>query len=98
MLGAYLPLVKPRLNIAANGEIVVLHRATPEYYIRNVFWSLTSDFVQRSQVTILDPSTADTVRLNGLKSDFDSIIKQDEERRKESNRTIKELKRNGTLQ
>ncbi len=98
MLGAYLPLVKPRLNIAANGEIVVLHRATPEYYIRNVFWSLTSDFVQRSQVTILDPSTADSARLNGLKSDFDNIIKQDEERRKENNRTIKELKRNGTLQ
>lgn len=97
MLGAYLPLVKPKMNIAANGEVTILHRATPEYYVRNVFWSLTSDFVQRSQITILDPSTADTARLNGLKSDFDALIKQDEERRKEDNRTIRELKRSGTL-
>lgn len=83
MLGAYLPLVEPRLNIAANGEVVVLHRATPEYFVRNVFWSLPNDFVQRSRISIVDPSTADTARLHGLKDDFDEIIRKDEERRKE---------------
>jgi hypothetical protein len=83
MLGAYLPLVEPRMHIANNGEIVVLHRATPEYFVRNVFWSLPNDFVHRSQVSVVDPSTADTARLHGLKDDFDEIIKKDEERRKE---------------
>lgn len=83
MLGAYLPLVEPRMNIAENGEIVVLHRATPEYFVRNVFWSLPKDFVHRSQISVVDPSTADSARLHGLKDDFDEIIKKDEERRKE---------------
>jgi hypothetical protein len=83
MLGAYLPLVDPRINIAENGEIVVLHRATPEYFVRNVFWSLPNDFVHRSQISVVDPSTADTARLHGLKDDFDEIIRKDEERRKE---------------
>lgn len=83
MLGAYLPLVEPRMNIADNGEVVVLHRATPEYFVRNVFWSLPNDFVHRSQISVVDPSTADSARLHGLKDDFDEIIKKDEERRKE---------------
>lgn len=74
MLGAYLPLVKPRMNIAASGEIVVLHRATPEYYVRNVFWSLEEEFIRRSTQNVLDPATADSARLNGMRADLDEII------------------------
>lgn len=78
-LGAFLNLMEPRLNIADNGEITTLHRATPEYYVRNVFWSLPNDFVQRSRLDLLDPSTADTARLNGLRGDLDSIVRKNEE-------------------
>lgn len=74
MLGAYLPLSKPRMNIAPSGEITVLHRATPEYYVRNVFWSLESEFIKRSTQNLLDPATADTARLNGMKADLDEVI------------------------
>lgn len=83
MLGAYLPLMKPRMNIATSGEIIVLHRATPEYYVRNVFWSLEEEFVRRSTQTVLDPATADSARLHGMKADLDEMIDKDE-RLKES--------------
>jgi hypothetical protein len=74
MLGAYLPLSKPRMNIAPSGEITILHRATPEYYVRNVFWSLEEEFIRRSSQKLLDPATADTARLNGMKADLDEVI------------------------
>ncbi|MEG2724735.1 MAG: hypothetical protein RR982_02655 [Kiritimatiellia bacterium] len=77
-LGAYLQLVKPRLNIATNGELTLLHRATPEYYVRNVFWSFPDDFVHRSRLSLLDPGTADTNRLSGLRNDLDEIIQKNE--------------------
>ncbi len=79
MLGAYLPNFKPRLNIAPNGEITVLHRATPDYYVRSVFWSLPGEFVRRSSQSLLDPATADTARLNGMQRDLDEIIQKNEE-------------------
>jgi len=78
MLGAYLPLMKPRLNIADNGEVTVLHRATPEYYVRNIFWSLPNEFVRRSTLSLLDPSTADTSRLNAMRDDLDEVIKKND--------------------
>ena len=78
MLGAYLPIVKPRLNIAPNGEVIVLHRATPDYYVRNVFWSLPDEFIQRSTTSLLDPATADTARLKGMQGDLDEVVKKNE--------------------
>lgn len=78
MLGAYLPLAKPRMNIATSGEITVLHRATPEYYVRNVFWSLEEEFIRRSTQNLLDPATADTARLNGMKADLDEVINKND--------------------
>ncbi len=83
MLGAYLPLMRPRLNIADNGEVTVLHRATPDYYVRNVFWSLPNEFVRRSTLNLLDPNTADTQRLNAMREDLDEVI-QKNDRLKES--------------
>ena len=84
MLGAYLPLVTPRLNISPSGEVVLLHRATPEFYVRNVFWSLPNEFVRRSTQSLLDPATADTARLNGMRADLDSIIQKNEALRKKT--------------
>lgn len=78
LLGAYLPLMKPRLNIADNGEITILHRATPDYYVRNVFWSLPNEFIRRSTVNLLDPNTADTARLNAMREDLDEIIQKND--------------------
>ncbi len=80
-LGAYLPLGEPRMNIAASGEVTFLHRATPEYYVRHVFWSLPKDFILRSRLDLLDPATADTARLNGLRGDLDTIIKKNEKQK-----------------
>lgn len=78
LLGAYLPLMKPRMNVAPTGEITVLHRATPEYYVRNVFWSLEEEFVHRSKQNLLDPATADSARLNGMKADLDEVIEKND--------------------
>lgn len=78
MLGAYLPLSKPRMNIANSGEITVLHRATPEYYVRNVFWSLESEFIRRSTQNLLDPATADSARLNGMKADLEEVVEKND--------------------
>ena len=78
MLGAYLPLSKPRMNIATSGEITVLHRATAEYYVRNVFWSLEEEFIRRSTQNLLDPTTADTARLNGMKADLEEVINKND--------------------
>lgn len=83
MLGAYLPIARPRLNIAPNGEIVILHRATPDYYVRNVFWSLPNEFVRRSTQNLLDPATADTARLKGMQGDLEEVVNKNE-RLKES--------------
>ena len=94
MLGAYLPLVTPRLNISPSGEIVVLHRATPEFYVRNVFWSLPSEFVRRSTQSLLDPATADTERLNGMRADLDAIIQKNESQRKADHDKIERIKAN----
>ncbi len=81
MLGAYLPIVKPRMNIATNGEITILHRATPDYYVRNVFWSLPSEFLRRSTQSLLDPATADTARLRGMQDDLNEIMDKNEKAR-----------------
>lgn len=78
MLGAYLPLVKPRMNIAPNGEITILHRATPDYYMRNVFWSLPTEVVRRSSQNLLDPATADTERLKGMQKDLNEIVEKND--------------------
>lgn len=78
MLGAYLPLVKPRMNIAQNGEVTILHRATPDYYVRNVFWSLPSEVVRRSTQNLLDPATADTERLKGMQKDLNEIVEKND--------------------
>ncbi len=95
MLGAYLPLVKPKLNIAPNGEIVLLHRATPDYYVRNVFWSLPGEFVRRSTQDLLDPATADAARLNGLRGDLDSLIQRaDAQKEKPDHDTVERLHEN----
>lgn len=78
MLGAYLPLVKPRMNIAQNGEVIILHRATPDYYMRNVFWSLPTEVVRRSSQSLLDPATADTARLKGMQKDLNEIVEKND--------------------
>lgn len=83
MLGAYLSVVKPRLNIAANGEVIILHRATPDYYVRNVFWSIPDEVVRRSSQSLLDPATADSARLKGMQSDLEEVVNKNE-RLKES--------------
>lgn len=94
MLGAYLPLVTPRLNISPAGEVVLLHRATPEFYVRNVFWSLPNEFVRRSTQSLLDPATADTERLNGMRADLDALIQKSEDQRKSDHDKIERIKAN----
>ncbi len=81
MLGAYLPITKPRMNIATSGEITVMHRATPDYYVRNVFWSLPTEFIRRSTQNLLDPATADTERLKGMQGDLNRIMDKSEKAR-----------------
>jgi hypothetical protein len=66
------------MNIANSGEITVLHRATPEYYVRNVFWSLESEFIRRSTQNLLDPATADSARLNGMKADLEEVVEKND--------------------
>lgn len=74
LLGAYLGPMKPKMNIADNGEVTVLHKATPDYYVKNTFWSLPNTVSHRDRVSLLDPNAASANRMKSLQGDMNSAF------------------------
>lgn len=73
-LGPYLGLNKLKMNIAPNGEITTLHRATPDHYIRHVFWSLPEEVVHRSKIQLVDPNASGGDRLTDLRKYVEGAV------------------------
>ncbi len=65
-LGTILRVSPPKISIMPNGEVVVLHRATQDNYVRTVFWSLPGAFEFQEHEAMLDPDVAGAARVRSL--------------------------------
>lgn len=65
-LGALLRITDPKISVMPNGEVVVLHRATQDQFLRTVFWSLPDELVLRKQEPMVDPDIAGAQRMRDL--------------------------------
>ena len=65
-LGGLLRITEPKISVMPNGEVVVLHRATQNQFMRSVFWSLPNALDFRKQETMVDPDVAGSERMRDL--------------------------------
>jgi len=65
-LGPFLRVTRPRISVLPSGEVVVLHRATQDSFIRSVFWSLPEDLEIHEHEMMLDPDVAGSERVKEL--------------------------------
>ena len=65
-LGVLLRITDPKISVMPNGEVVVLHRATQDQFLRSVFWSLPDVLDFRSQEPMVDPDIAGSQRMRDL--------------------------------
>ena len=65
-LGVLLRITDPKISVMPNGEVVVLHRATQDQFLRSVFWSLPEVLDFRSQEPMVDPDIAGSQRMRDL--------------------------------
>lgn len=79
-LGVVLRTEAPKLDIAPNGEVTVLHRATQDAFLRAVIWSLPDslEIVERDQ--LLDPAISASQRAKSLYTEMVDDKKDDRER------------------
>ena len=65
-LGGLLRITEPKISVMPNGEVVVLHRATQNQFMRSVFWSLPNVLDFRKQEPMVDPDVAGSERMRDL--------------------------------
>ena len=65
-LGVLLRITEPKISVMPNGEVVVLHRATQDQFMRSVFWSLPDALDFRKQEPMVDPDIAGSQRMRDL--------------------------------
>ena len=65
-LGVLLRITEPKISVMPDGEVVVLHRATQDQFLRSVFWSLPEVIDFRSQEPMVDPDIAGSQRMRDL--------------------------------
>lgn len=65
-LGTILRVSPPKISIMPDGEVVILHRATQDNYVRTVFWSLPDAFEFQEHEAMLDPDVAGAARVRAL--------------------------------
>lgn len=65
-LGVLLRITEPKISVMPNGEVVVLHRATQDQFMRSVFWSLPEALDFRKQEPMVDPDIAGSKRMRDL--------------------------------
>ena len=54
------------MSVLPSGEVITLHRATQDAFIRTVFWSLPEAFEFQEHEEMLDPDVAGTARVKEL--------------------------------
>ena len=65
-LGGLLRITEPKISVMPSGEVVVLHRATQNQFMRSVFWSLPNALDFRRQEPMVDPDVAGSERMRDL--------------------------------
>ena len=65
-LGPHLKSSDPKLDIAANGEVTVVHRATKDTFHRTVLWSLPDSLEVAEHDSLLDPEVSASQRVRAL--------------------------------
>ena len=65
-LGPVLRVTPPKVSVMPTGEVLVLHRATQDQFLRSVFWSLPEVLDFRSQEPMVDPDIAGSQRMRDL--------------------------------
>ena len=65
-LGVLLRITEPKISVMPNGEVVVLHRATQDQFMRSVFWSVPDALDFRKQEPMVDPDIAGSKRVRDL--------------------------------
>ena len=62
-LGPVLRVTPPRLSVLPSGEVIVLHRATQDAFIRSEFWSIPGAFEFNLHEVMMDPEVAGAQRV-----------------------------------
>ncbi|MFA7173638.1 MAG: hypothetical protein WC340_09520 [Kiritimatiellia bacterium] len=65
-LGQYLKSSDPKLDIALNGEVTVVHRATQDAFFWTVIWSLPNSVEIADRNRLLDPEVSASQRVRAL--------------------------------
>ena len=72
-LGTIVRVTSPKVSVLPSGEVITLHRATQDAFIRTVFWSLPDVFEFQEHEQMLDPDVAGTVRVKELYQDSGGV-------------------------
>ena len=64
--GTVIRVTPPKVSVLPSGEVITLHRATQDAFIRTVFWSLPEVFEFQEHEQMLDPDVAGTARVKEL--------------------------------
>lgn len=65
-LGPLLRVTKPKISVLQSGEVIVLHRATQNAFIRSEFWSLPEAFEFHEHEVMSDPDTVGAERVKEI--------------------------------
>jgi hypothetical protein len=65
-LGVILRVSEPKVSVMPDGQVIVLHRATQDQFMRSVFWSLPDALEFRGQEPMTDPDVAGSKRMREL--------------------------------
>ena len=65
-LGPLLRVTRPKVSVLPTGEVITLHRATQDSFIRTEFWSLPSVFEFHENEVMMDPDVAGAERVKAL--------------------------------
>ena len=72
-LGTVIRVTDPKISVLPSGEVITLHRATQDAFIRTVFWSLPEAFEFQEHEQMLDPDVAATARVKELYKDSGGV-------------------------
>ena len=72
-LGTVIRVTEPKVSVLPSGEVITLHRATQDAFIRTVFWSLPEAFEFQEHEQMIDPDVAGTARVKELYQDSGGV-------------------------
>lgn len=79
-LGSLMRDTPPKLDIAPDGEVTVVHRSTQDAFIRTVVWSLPNSVEVAERNALLDPEISASQRVKSLYGEMSGKEKPAEEK------------------